>query len=152
MKPIKIMFVCLGNICRSPMAELLMKELVKERGAADRFYISSAAISSDELGNPVYPPVRKLLNERGISCEGRAAVQLHSSDYENYDCFIGMDSGNRRDMNRLFRGDPKHKVSLLLDYTDHPRDVSDPWYTRDFRKAESDIESGCKALLDYLLK
>lgn len=151
MKQIRILFICLGNICRSPMAELLMKELVKKQGAADRFYISSAAISSDELGNPVYPPVRALLNERGISCAGRAAVQVHSSDYDKYDYFIGMDSGNLRDMKRLFHGDPQNKVSLLLDYTDHPRNVADPWYTRNFREAEADIECGCKALLDYLL-
>lgn len=149
---IRIMFVCLGNICRSPMAEFLMKELVKENNIAENFLIASAATSSDELGNPVYPPVRELLNNRGISCKGKYAVQLKQSDYHQYDYFIGMDSGNLRDMKYLFRGDPDNKVSLLLDYTDHPRNVADPWYTRNFHEAETDIECGCKALLEYLRK
>ena len=147
----RIMFVCLGNICRSPMAEFFMKELVKQRHIAEDFYIASAATSSDEQGNPVYPPVQKLLNSRGISCRGKTAVQLKYADYDKYDMFIGMDSGNLRDMKRLFGGDPKNKVSLLLDYTDHPRNVADPWYTRNFHEAEADIECGCRALLEYLL-
>ena len=148
----RIMFVCLGNICRSPMAEFLMKALVKEQHIAENFFIASAAISSEELGNPVYPPVQKLLNSRGISCCGKTAVQLKYADYDKYDMFIGMDNGNLRDMKRLFGGDPKNKVSLLLDYTDHPGSVADPWYTRDFHKAETDIEDGCKALLEHIRK
>lgn len=147
----RIMFVCLGNICRSPMAEFFMKQLVEKRGLADRFYIASTATSADELGNPVYPPVQKLLDRRGISYKGKTAVQLQRSDYEKYDYFVGMDEGNRRDMLRLFDGDKLGKVSLLLDYTDRPRSVSDPWYTRNFHEAESDIECGCNALLEYLL-
>lgn len=149
---IRIMFVCCGNICRSPMAEFLMKELVKEQHIAEHFFIASAATSSEEVGNPVYPPVRKLLNSRGISCREKTAVQLKYADYDKYDMFIGMDNGNLRDMKRLFGGDPKNKVSLLLDYTDHPGIIDDPWYTRDFHKAETDIEDGCKALLEYLRK
>lgn len=149
---IRILFICHGNICRSPMAEYLMKELVSEKNIAEDFLIGSAATSSEELGNPVYPPVQKILNDRGISCKGKHAVQLKRSDYEKYDLFIGMDSENLWDMKRLFGGDPENKVSLLLDYTDHPRDVADPWYTRNFHEAEADIECGCKALLEYLLK
>ena len=146
----KILFVCLGNICRSPMAEFLMKALVAESGLSKQFEIASAATSSDEIGNPVYPPVAALLRERGISCKGKTARQLRRADYESYDYIIGMDGANRRNMLRLFGGDPKGKVSLLLDFTDHPRDVADPWYTRDFRAAERDIDEGCRALLQKL--
>ncbi|MGM9524510.1 MAG: low molecular weight protein-tyrosine-phosphatase [Faecousia sp.] len=147
----KILFVCLGNICRSPMAEFLMKALVAEKGLAAQFEIASAATSSDEIGNPVYPPVAALLRERGISCKGKTSRQLCRADYAHYDYIIGMEESNRRSMLRLFGGDPEGKLSLLMDYTDHPRDVADPWYTRDFRAAEQDIESGCRALLNTLL-
>ena len=149
---IRIMFVCHGNICRSPMAEFLMKELVKQQHLQDGFVIASAATTSEEIGNPVYPPVRSLLKTHGISCDGKTAVRLTRSDYEKYDYFIGMDSENLRDMKYLFKGDPDNKVSLLLDYTDHPRNVADPWYTHNFHEAEADIECGCKALLEHLLK
>ena len=149
---IRILFVCHGNICRSPMAEFLMKELVAEKGLSGRFEIASAATSDEELGNPVYPPVAALLRERGISCKGKTARQLRRADYESYDYIIGMDGANRRNMLRLFGGDPTGKVSLLLDFTDHPRDVADPWYTRDFRAAERDIDEGCRALLKKLLE
>lgn len=152
MKKIRILFVCHGNICRSPMAEFLMKELVMQRGLEDHFEIASAATTDEEIGNPVYPPVRSLLRERDISCEGKTAVQLRMADYGKYDLFIGMDSENLYDMKRLFGGDPENKVSLLLDYTDRPRDVSDPWYTRNFHEAETDIDRGCTALLAHLLK
>ena len=148
----KILFVCHGNICRSPMAEFLMKALVAEKGLSARFEIASAATSDEELGNPVYPPVAALLRERGISCKGKTARQLRRADYESYDYIIGMDGANRRNMLRLFGGDPKGKVSLLLDFTDHPHDVADPWYTRDFRAAERDIDEGCRALLQKLLE
>lgn len=134
------------------MAEFVMRELIRKRGLSDRIETFSAANSREEIGNPVYPPVRKLLNERGISCRGKTAVQLISSDYDKYDYFVGMDEENRYHMKRLFDGDPENKVSLLLDFTDHPRDVADPWYTRDFREAERDIDEGCAALLDKLAK
>ena len=147
----KIMFVCLGNICRSPMAEFVMKELVEKEGVAHLFEIASAATCSDELGNPVYPPVRKLLSERGISTDGKTAVRLQKSDYEEYDYFVGMDSNNRRSMLRLFDNDPLGKVSLLMDYTEHPRDVADPWYTRDFKATERDVDEGCAKLLSHIL-
>lgn len=145
-----ILFVCHGNICRSPMAEFLMKELVKKAGREAEFVIASAATSDEEIGNPVYPPIRELLSKRGISCKGKTARQLRRDDYERYDYFVGMDSANRRNMLRLFGGDSNGKVSLLLDYTDHPRDVADPWYTRNFTQAEKDIEEGCKAFLSTL--
>lgn len=149
---IKICFVCHGNICRSPMAEFIMKALVAETGLSDRFLIVSAATSDEEIGNPVYPPVRALLGERGICCKGKTARRLRREDYGQYDCFVGMDGANRRNMTRLFGGDPQGKVSLLLDYTARPRDVADPWYTRDFRAAEADIDAGCKALLQWLIE
>ena len=148
---IKIMFVCLGNICRSPMAEFVMKDLVKKQGVEELFHIESAATSDDEVGNPIYPPVRELLSKRGISCKGKTARQLCRSDYEKYDYFIGMDSSNRRNMLRLFGNDPKAKVSLLLDHTSRPGDVADPWYTRDFQATERDVQEGCEALLKELL-
>lgn len=147
----RIMFVCLGNICRSPMAEFVMKELIQINGVSHLFEVASAATCSDELGNPVYPPVRKLLSERGISTEGKTAVRLQKSDYDKYDYFVGMDENNRRSMLRLFDGDPMGKVSLLLDHTDHPRDVADPWYTRDFKATERDVDEGCAKLLKLLI-
>lgn len=149
---IKILFVCHGNICRSPMAEFVMKELVEKNKVSHLFEIASAATSDEELGNPPYPPVRALLSERGISTKGKTARQLTKADYEKYDYFVGMDSANRRNMLRLFANDPQNKVSLLLDYTKHPRDVADPWYTRNFRATEHDVDEGCAALLEYLLQ
>ena len=146
----KILFVCHGNICRSPMAEFIMKDLVRLHGMEEQFEISSAATSDEENGNPVYPPVRRLLEQRGISCRGKTARQLRREDYEKFDYIIGMDASNLRRMLRLFDGDPQNKLALLLDYTDHPRDVADPWYTRDFAAVERDIEEGCKALLKAL--
>ena len=148
---IKILFVCHGNICRSPMAEFVMKDLVQKQGVAAMFQIESAATSDEEIGNPVYPPVRELLGKRGISCKGKVARQLCRSDYNRYDYFIGMDSANRRNMLRLFENDPEGKVSLLLDHTSRPGDVADPWYTRDFLATERDVQEGCEALLKKLL-
>lgn len=148
----KILFVCLGNICRSPMAEFLMKELVRQKGLSAQFEIASAATSDEEVGNPVYPPVRALLADRGISCKGKTARQLTAADYDKFDYIVGMDAANRRNMLRLFGGDPKGKVSLLLDRTGQNRDVADPWYTRDFHAAERDISLGCAALLEKILQ
>lgn len=142
-----ILFVCLGNICRSPMAEFLMKALVAEKGLSEQFEIASAATSSDEIGNPVYPPVAALLRERGISCKGKTARQLRRADYAHYDYIIGMEESNRRSMLRLFGGDPEGKLSLLMDYTDRPRDVADPWYTGDFEATYRDVLDGCRAFL-----
>lgn len=147
----KILFVCHGNICRSPMAEFVMKDLVQQRRVAHLFDIASAATSTEELGAPPYPPVRALLSGRGISTKGKTARQITKADYETYDYIVGMDSANRRNMLRLFGNDPQGKVSLLLDYTDHPRDVADPWYTRDFRATERDVDEGCAKLLEYIM-
>ena len=144
---IKILFVCHGNICRSPMAEFIMKDLVRKAGLADRFHIGSAATSREELGNPVYPPARRKLAEHGIACAGHAARQLTAQDYENYDLLIGMDRENLRNMRRICGGDPDGKLSLLLDHTGRSRDVADPWHTGDFEATWQDVLAGCQALL-----
>lgn len=146
----KILFVCHGNICRSPMAEFVMKGLVKKAGLASQFYIESAATSREEIGNPVYPPARRKLAEHGISCDGHAARQLTNADYENYDLLIGMDSANLRNMHRICGGDPDGKLHLLMDYTDRPGDVADPWYTGDFEATWQDALAGCQGLLKEL--
>lgn len=147
----KILFVCHGNICRSPMAEFVMKKLVRERGVEDQFSIASAATSTEEIGNGVYPPVRSLLAQHGIDCSGKTARQMTKRDYAEYDLFIGMDSANLRNMNRICGGDPERKIHLLLDYTNRPGNVADPWYTRDFEATWRDVNEGCQALLDNIL-
>ena len=144
---IKILFVCHGNICRSPMAEFVMKDLVEKAGLEEKFHIASAATSAEEIGNPVYPPARRKLAERGISCAGHVARQLRREDYEDWDLFIGMDEANLRNMRRLFGGDPAGKCSLLLSHTNRPGEVADPWYTGDFEATWQDVEEGCQALL-----
>lgn len=148
---IKILFVCHGNICRSPMAEFVMKDLVQKAGLEAQFRIASAATSAEELGNPVYPPARRKLAEHGISCAGKTARQLRREDYEGWDLFIGMDEANLRNMRRLFSGDPAGKCSLLLSHTDRPGEVADPWYTGDFEATWRDVEEGCQALLHELM-
>ncbi len=148
---IKILFVCHGNICRSPMAEFIMKDMVKKAHMEELFEIASAGTSSEELGNPVYPPARRKLAEHGISCSGKTARQINKSDYDYYDMIIAMEQVNLRNMKRIFGGDPHGKLSLLLDFTDHPADVADPWYTDDFDTAWHDIEKGCKALVAKLI-
>lgn len=144
------MFVCHGNICRSTMAEFLMKDLVAKKGLSEKFYIQSAGTSDEEEGNPVHYGTRKILDRLGISYSGKRAVQLDVQDYNRYDYFIGMDSANRRNMKRLFNGDPENKVSCLLDYTERPRDVADPWYTHDFEATYNDVVEGINALLKAL--
>ena len=147
---VKILFVCLGNICRSPMAEFAMKDLVRREGLETSFEIVSAATSREELGNPVYPPARCKLAEKGISCEGKTARQITPADYGNYDYIIGMDHSNLRNMQRAFGGDPAGKLSLLLDYTPRPGQVADPWYTGDFDATWQDVTEGCQGLLEHL--
>ena len=147
---IKVLFICHGNICRSPMAEFVMKEMVRRAGREAEFQIASAATSTEELGHPVYPPVRRLLAAHGIDCSGKTARQLRRSDYDDYDLLIGMDDANLRNMQRICGGDPERKIHLLLDYTDHPGSVADPWYTRDFEATWRDVNDGCSALLDRL--
>ncbi len=151
---ISILFVCHGNICRSPMAEFVMKNLTAARGLSDQFYIASAATSSEEIwngiGNPVYPPARAKLTEHGIACGGKRAVQLRREDYAQYDYLIGMDSANIRNMHRMLGGDPEGKVFKLLSFAGSDRDISDPWYTGDFDATYRDVVEGCEALLARL--
>ncbi len=147
----KILFVCHGNICRSPMAEFVMKDLVKKAGLESQFQIVSAATSTEEIGNPVYPPARRKLAEHGISCTGKTARQLTKTDYAQYDLLIGMDRANIRNMNRICGGDPDGKIKLLLSYTDRPGDVADPWYTGDFDATWRDVMESCQGLLKSIL-
>ena len=148
----KILFICHGNICRSPMAEFVMKDLVAKDGRSAQFHIASAATSTEEIGNPVYPPVRSLLHRHGIDCTGKTARQLRKQDYEEFDLLIGMDSANLRNMQRICGGDPDGKIHLLMDYTSRPGNVADPWYTDDFETTWRDVSEGCRCLLDTLSK
>lgn len=147
---IRVLFVCLGNICRSPMAECILKEMVAKRGLTAQFYINSAATSSEEWGNPIYPPARRKLQEEGVPVGDHRAVQMMAGDYARYDLLIGMDENNLRAMRRIAGGDSEGKLRRLLDFTDRPGDVADPWYTGDFDAAYADIARGCEALLTYL--
>lgn len=150
---IKILFICHGNICRSPMAAYVMRNMAQQAGVGDNFVIDSAATSREELGNPVYPPAKRKLAEHGISCEGHAARQMQSSDYEQYDLLIGMDQANIRNMQRICKGDPDEKMHLLMDYAERSgREVADPWYTRDFETTWRDVEEGCRGLLQNCMK
>ena len=146
---IKIMFVCHGNICRSPMAEFLMKDYVEQQNDCN-FFIASSATSSEELGNSVHHGTRTVLNRLGISCQCKHATLLTGAEYVKYDYFIGMDESNRRNMLRIFGGDPDGKISLLLDYTDTPRDVADPWYTGNFEQTYQDVRLGIRGLYNHL--
>ena len=147
---IKILFVCHGNICRSPMAEFIMKDIVRKEGQNEKFFVESAATSTEEIGNPVYPPVRQKLKEHHMDCTGKTARQLKKEDYDQYDYLIGMDRANIKNIYRICGGDPEQKIHLLLDYTDQPGEVSDPWYTRDFERAWQDIKKGCEGLYNVL--
>ena len=153
---IKVLFICHGNICRSPMAEFVMKKLVSAAGLADRIQIASAATSTEEIwngiGNPVYPPAKAELARHGISCEGKRARQVTKADYAEYDYLIGMDSANIRNMLWIFGGDPEEKMTKLLSYAGLERDISDPWYTGDFGTTYRDVVEGCTALLAFLQK
>lgn len=146
----KILFVCHGNICRSPMAEFVMKKLIREAKLDKEIYIASAATSREEIGNPVYPPARRELLSHGITCSGKTAVQMTAADYDRYDYIVIMDGNNRRNIMRIIGSDPENKVHRLMDYTDRPHDVADPWYTGDFELTYSDIDEGCRALLSYI--
>lgn len=148
----KICFVCHGNICRSPMAEFIMKDLVRQAGLEYDFIIASAATSTEEIGNPVYPPAREELKKHGLSCKGKYAVQLKTSDYDKWDMFVIMDEYNRRNIGRIFRTDPEDKIHKLLTFAGRDDDVDDPWYSRRFDIAWNDIYEGCTALLASLTK
>lgn len=152
---IRIMFVCHGNICRSPMAEYVFKDIVRKKGIADSFYICSSATSTEEIwngmGNPVYPPAKRELAKHGISCDGKRAVQLKRNDYDKFDYFIGMDSANIKNMNRILESDPHNKVYKLLTFAGRSDDVADPWYTGNFEITYNDVLVGCEGLLEFLL-
>lgn len=148
---IKILFICHGNICRSPMAEFVMKKMVEEAGVSHLFEIASAATSTEEIGNPVYPPARRKLAEHGICCEGKTARQITRGDYRHFDHIIAMDRNNLRNLRRVIGEDIDGKISLMMDYTDRPGDVADPWYTGDFDATWRDVEEGCQGLLRQLL-
>lgn len=150
----RILFVCHGNICRSAAAKYVMQDLLEASHLTGRVLVDSAATSTEELGNPVYPPMRRTLAEHGISCDGHRARQIRRSDYDHYDMIIGSDIANMRNMERMLGGDPDGKFHLLLDFSPDPARhgdaISDPWYTRDFELAYADVEEGCRGLLAYL--
>ena len=146
--PIGILMVCHGNICRSPMAEFVMKDLIEKKHLSEQFYVASAATSTEEIGNPVHHGTRKKLKEVGISSEGKYAVQLTQNDYSKYHYLIGMEQQN---MMRILGSDPEGKVRRLLDYGSNPRDIADPWYTGDFEITYHDVREGCEALLTHIL-
>lgn len=148
---INVLFVCLGNICRSPMAEFVFRDMVEKRGLADRFHIASAATSSEELGNPVHYGTANKLKEYGISTKGKYAVRLKKKDYQAYDYILGMEYQNIRGIHRIIGSDPDRKVSRLLDFTEQPRDIADPWYTGNFDRTYDDIAEGCEGFLNYLI-
>ena len=143
----RILFVCHGNICRSPMAEFVMKDLVDKAGLSHEYYIESAATSTEEIGNDVYPPARRKLAEHGISCKGKTARQMTRADYDRFDLLIGMDSSNIRNMTRICGGDPEGKICMLMDFTPRPGNVADPWYTGNFEATWQDVLLGCQCLL-----
>ena len=147
---IKILFVCHGNICRSPAAEYIMRNMVKKAYMDDVIEVDSAATSLEEIGNPIYPPMARVLEDHGINPGGHAARRVRPEDYEKYDYIIGMDAENKGNLLRMFSGDPDGKISLLMNSADEERDISDPWYTRDFEAAFDDIEEGCRCLFKYL--
>ncbi len=147
---IKILFVCHGNICRSPMAEFVFRDLVRKNGMGHLFEVASAATSTEEIGNPVHPGTRRILSQHGISTEGKYSRQLTRSDDQYYDYLIGMDERNVLNMNRILGKDAKNKIHKLLDYTGEYRDIADPWYTGDFEKTYEDVWNGCVALINQI--
>ena len=151
---IKVLFVCWGNICRSPMAEFIMKDLVEKNGLSSEFYIESAATSTEEIGNPIYPPAKSELARHKIGVPGnelglsqKRARQMTRADYDRFDYIIGMENLNLSYMNRILGSDPDGKVHLMMDFTDHPEDIDDPWYTGDFSGVYKQILEGCECLL-----
>ena len=155
MDKIKVMFVCHGNICRSPMAEFVFKDMIAKQGLQNMFKVCSSATSTEEIwgdiGNPVYPPARRELAKHGINCDGKRAVQLKKSDADKNDYFVGMDNANIRNMQNILGSQYAHKISRLMDYTDRGGQVADPWYTGDFETTYNDVYDGCTGLLNKLL-
>lgn len=148
---IKVMFVCHGNICRSPMAEFVFRNMVKKEGLENEFYIASSATSREEIGNPVYPPAKRKLKQHGISCDGKRAIQITKDDYKNYDYIIAMESYNIRNMMKIIGIDKDNKVYRLLDFTDNKKDIDDPWYSGNFDITYDEICEGSRALLKHIL-
>ena len=144
---VRILFICHGNICRSPMAEFVLKDMAARAGCSDQFEIASAATSTEEIGNPVHPGTREKLRRAGISCKGKTARQMTRADYDHYDLIVGMDRFNLRNMRRICGGDPDGKLRLLLEYAGQARDVADPWYTGDFDATYADVTAGCGGIL-----
>lgn len=149
---IKILFVCHGSICRSPMAKFVFQDMVDKAGLTEKFYIDCAAMTYEEIGNPVYPPVRQVLNSKGIDCSGYAARHIKKDEYREFDYIIGMDAENMHDLHYEFPDDYDNKIYRLLDFTERPRDISDPWYTRQFEKCYDEVLEGCKGLLDTIVQ
>ncbi len=147
---IKVLFVCHGNICRSPMAEYVFKKMVTDSGTEQEFLIESAGTSDEEFGNPIYPPAKKLLNSCGIKCDDKHAKQIRREDYDNYDHLILMEEYNLEWLKRIIPDDPENKISMLMDHTERPGDVADPWYTGNFDDAWRDIMEGCSGLFKDL--
>ncbi len=147
----KIMFVCYGNICRSPMAEFIMKDIIQKRNLEKDFFVASSATSTEEIGSPVYPSTKKILAQLGISCEDKRAVQLKRSDFDSYDFIIGMESANVTRIQQILNQSHSPKIKRLLDFTPMPKDIDDPWYTRDFQQTYRDVSLGCNCLLDYII-
>ena len=152
----KIMFVCHGNICRSPMAEFIMKDIVRRQGIADKFVIASCATSTEEIwgdtGNPVYPPAKAELAKHGISCEGKRARQITKADYDRFDIILCMDDSNMRNIKWIIPSDPQNKIHKLMKFAGSNASVADPWYTGDFETTYNDVLKGCEGLLEYLLE
>lgn len=143
---IRILFICHGNICRSPMAEFVCNDTARKLGLAEQIHADSAATSTEEIGNPVHPGTQKKLRELGISCQGKTARQLTKGDYGRYDLLIGMDAWNLRNIRRIIGDDPEEKVCLLLDFTDTPGEVADPWYTGNFDETMRDVQAGIRGI------
>ncbi len=149
---IRILFVCHGNICRSPMAEFVLRDMVERQGWAERVAVESAATSTEEIGNPVHPGTREKLRQAGISCQGKRARQIRPEDYERFDWIVGMDDWNMRNLRRRFPGDPKGKLHKLLDFCGTGSDVADPWYTGNFDATWQDVQRGCRAMMKQMEK
>ena len=149
---IKVLFICHGNICRSTMAEFIFKDMVAKKGLDDVFEIASAATSREEIGNPVHPGTKRILDGLGISCKGKTAVQTTRRDYDHYDYIVGMDSWNMRNMSKIYGGDPDNKLYKLLEFAGSSNDVADPWYTGNFEVTYRDVKAGCEGLLNRIME
>ena len=149
-RKIKVLFVCLGNICRSPMAEFIFKDMINKKGLNDRFIVKSAATSYEEIGNDIHYGAKDKLNQKNIPFTKRKATRITAEDYNNYDFIIGMEESNIRNIKRIVGEDADNKISKLLDYSDNPRDIADPWYTGNFEVTYNDIVEGCNGFLNYL--